>query len=39
MINKEKNFASSVIYIHNAEKQIGSFLSAIISVIENNFEH
>ncbi len=39
MSNKEKNFASAVIYIHNAEKRIENFLSSIISVMEENFEH
>ena len=39
MVNKEKNFASAVIYVHNAESRIESFLRAIISVMEDNFEH
>ena len=39
MKNKEKNFASAVIYVHNAEKRIGIFLSAIIKVMEEHFEH
>lgn len=39
MMNKEKNFASAVIYIHNAEKRIGSFLEMIIHTMEDNFEH
>lgn len=39
MENKEKNFASAVIYVHNAEKRIERFLSAIINVMETNFEH
>ena len=36
--NKEKNFVSAVIYVHNAENRIEQFLSAIIDV-EHNFEH
>ncbi len=39
MENKEKNFMSAVIYVHNAEKRIGIFLRKIIEVLETNFEH
>lgn len=39
MANKEKNFVSSVIYVHNAEKRIKSFLKSIIEIMETNFEH
>lgn len=39
MTNKEKNFASVVIYVHNAEKRIGGFLSTIIKTMEDNFGH
>ena len=39
MENKEKNFASSIIYVHNAEKRIEHFLGTIINIMENNFEH
>lgn len=39
MDNKEKTFVSSVIYVHNAENRIEEFLTAIIRVMENNFEH
>ena len=39
MANKEKNFASAVIYVHNAENRITRFLSTIIEIMENNFEH
>lgn len=39
MDNKEKNFASAVIYVHNAEKRIENFLENIISIMEENFEH
>lgn len=38
-MNKEKNFVSAVIYIHNAEDRIGEFLSTIIDTLEENFEH
>ena len=30
MDNKEKNFASAVIYVHNAENRIENFLNTII---------
>lgn len=39
MTNKEKNFVSVIIYIHNAENRIESFLKTIIDVLESNFEH
>lgn len=39
MANKEKNFVSAVIYVHNAEKRIALFLKAIVDVMEANFEH
>lgn len=39
MRNKEKNFVSAVIYVHNAEKRVYHFLKMIISVMEENFEH
>lgn len=39
MANKEKNFASAVVYVHNAEKRIEKFLKMLIGVMEGNFEH
>ena len=39
MDNKEKNFVSAVIYVHNAEDRIGEFLRTIVSVLEECFEH
>lgn len=39
MGDKEKNFVSSIIYVHNVQNQIGEFLSAIINLMETNFEH
>lgn len=39
MANKEKNFASAVIYVHNAENRVEIFLKTIIEVMESNFEH
>lgn len=39
MINKEKNFVSAVVYVHNAEERVESFLKVLINVMETNFEH
>ncbi len=39
MENKEKNFVSAVIYVHNAEQRIGKFLKTVMDVLEANFEH
>lgn len=39
MENKEKNFVSAVIYVHNAERRIEEFLKVIVKMLEANFEH
>lgn len=39
MKNKEKNFVSAVIYVHNAENRVAAFLKVIIDIMESNFEH
>lgn len=39
MENKEKNFVSAVVYVHNAQQRIDRFLHTIIDVMEKNFEH
>lgn len=39
MINKEKNFVSAVIYVHNAEERIAVFLQMVMQILEENFEH
>lgn len=39
MENKEKNFVSAVVYVHNSEKRLEAFLSMIIETLEGNFEH
>lgn len=39
MDNKEKNFASAVVYIHNDEKRIASFFDKLVDVLQCNFEH
>lgn len=37
--NKEQNFVSAVIYVHNAENRIERFLDMVMEVMEQNFEH
>lgn len=37
--NREKNFISAVIYVHNAEARIEEFLRTVVKVMEDNFEH
>lgn len=37
--NKENNFISAVIYVHNNEQEIGSFLEKINSKLESTFEN
>lgn len=39
MANKEKNFISVVVYVHNAEEKIEHFLKTVIRILEQNFEH
>ena len=39
MENKEKNFISAVIYVHNAQDRVRSFLGAVIGILERHFEH
>ena len=39
MLNKEKNFVSAVVYVHNAENRIEEFLDVVIKTLESNFEH
>ena len=39
MNNKEKNFISAVVYIHNDENRIDKFQKMISSVLQENFEH
>lgn len=38
MNNKEKNFISAVIYVHDALGRIEDFLTNVIDVFQNNFE-
>ena len=38
MENKEKNFVSAIVYVHNAESRLEQFLKTVISEMENNFE-
>lgn len=39
MSDKEKNFVSAVLYVHNDEAQIGGFLQMVADVLEDHFEH
>ena len=38
-MSKEKNFASAVIYVHNAAEKIEGFLKMTARVLQENFEH
>lgn len=37
--NREKNFVSAVVYVHNAEERIKTFVENLIDLLEENFEH
>lgn len=39
MENKEKNFISAVVYVHNAEDNIAVFLKTVAAILYENFEH
>ncbi len=39
MTNKEKNFMSAVLYVHNDEAVLADFLRTVMGVLEDNFEH
>lgn len=39
MADKEKNFISAVIYVHNAEEQIETFLRTVAETLADHFEH
>ena len=39
MENKEKKFISAVVYVHNAQNRIGSFLRNLLQTLETQFEH
>lgn len=39
MINKEKNFISAVVYIHNNEDSVSEFLGKLVAELEHNFDH
>lgn len=39
MANKEKNFVSAVVYVHNAEDNIEDFLEMLIRIMQSSFEH
>ena len=37
MANKEKNFISAVVYVHNAGKRIEKFLNVVIEEMQNAY--
>ena len=39
MTNKEKNFMSAVVYVHNDEASVGAFLRTVMAVLQEHFEH
>lgn len=39
MDNREKNFASAVVYVHNAQERVGRFLETLLEALEDNFDH
>lgn len=39
MTNKEKNFMSAVLYVHNDEAVVAGFLRMVMGVLETHFEH
>ena len=39
MDNKEKIFISAVVYVHNYEQEIGSFLAKLITELESRFQN
>ncbi len=38
-MNKEKNFVSAVIYVHNAEGRVADFVNTVIRELTENFDH
>ncbi len=39
MRDKEKNFVSAVVYVHNAAERIEAFIKMLLGVLQDNFEH
>lgn len=39
MANKEKNFVSAVVYLHNCEDTVKGFMQALTDTLSNGFEH
>ena len=37
--NREKNFVSAVIYVHDSEDCIGSFVQMVVKTLDSHFEH
>lgn len=38
LTNKEKNFISAVVYVHNNENHISAFFDRLVNILEENFE-
>ena len=38
MQNREKNFVSCVVYLHNEGSAVGAFLGQVCQVMQENFE-
>lgn len=38
-MNREKNFVSAVIYVHNAEQRVSDFVNTVMGVLQQHFEH
>lgn len=39
MDNREKNFVSAVVYVHDCQDRIGVFLENVLSALSANFAH
>lgn len=37
-LNKEKNFVSAVIYVHDSENEVEKFLKTVADILEDNFQ-
>ena len=37
--NREKNFVSAVVYVHDCEQTVGAFVGTVIKTLHDNFEH
>ena len=39
MDNREKNFISAIVYVHNNEPELANFILEINTVLNNNFKN